>query len=188
MNPKSAAEIIPVTVDFREDMADGEYLTSASAVLSVPGTMTAAPPTFTANAVSTVLSGGAEGAKTRLTVTGTSNLNNEFAHDEFVTVDSSNFAAFDKLASDEFPIEVDFSQKLFTQAGPDHITALTVKAYDNTGTDVTGSIIASSAAASPLARIEVTGGTVGMIYRISAQITTSRGYLYEAVLTMRVNL
>lgn len=186
MNPKSPAEVVQVVYDFREEMADGEYLVAAAASLSVPGTMSITVPAYTTNAVSTILSGGAQGNNSRLTMSGISNLSNEYSHSEFVSIDDSFFKDFSKLASDEFPVAVDFSQRLYSPAGPDGISAATIKATDSTGADVTGSIIAASDVESPNVRLIVTGGTAGKIYRITIQISTVLGYVYETALAMRV--
>jgi len=63
---------------------------------------------------------------------------------------------------------------------------LTVKAYSMTGTDVTATLISSSAFTDALCKAIVTAGTSGTKYKLTFKATTDEGNLYEEDVFLRV--
>jgi NADPH-dependent ferric siderophore reductase len=91
---------------------------------------------------------------------------------------SGNMRVFDdKQPSEAYYVQFDFTEAVDT----DTISSATVTAVDESGTDVTTTIItaAKQTITSPSVYVWVKGGTSGTVYTITCIITSSSGEIYE---------
>jgi hypothetical protein len=89
-----------------------------------------------------------------------------------------------KQSSEVFTFTLDFGKML---ASNETISTKTVGAIiSETLTDATSTVISSSAISGSNIQVKVKGGTIGTIYKITIQIITSTGNVFEDKITMTV--
>ncbi len=85
---------------------------------------------------------------------------------------------FRKQPAEKYPVAVDFSRALDTNETIDN-TQSTVKAYDESGNDVTTTIVASTSVNGNELRAVVQAGDDGVTYKLTYTCKTNTGNTFE---------